>query len=495
MNNSAKYICVLLMLPALLMLGGCEENIHDFKKPYGSEASAKVYIDAKDLIREHTVTHTINSGSDTLLVKFPVYSTAPVASRTKVRLIIDAELQNLYNQENETHYILLPEEVLATRLTVWIPEGETESEDSVTVAYANPMSRLNGISSDGTGQMEYLLPIRILKVSGADAGIKYDSRTSYVKVSVRQEDGVKVTSPAVFFRNTPIFNLFTDIGKIPFTVSTCHMNVTEPVKVRMELNNNLIAAYNEANGTNYRPLPGNVTPIDLEIEEGRNNVSAMLNYAGDIAALTDRNGYLIPLEIRSSDISVSEKEKVFYTVILVDNATIIPDEQVTVSMKTDAALSDEYAAELGVQQTDRSGYSVGVRNMVTDLEQPPYSSGYPAKNMITDGSGTALFNSSSSLVMNVIIDLGKDTENITGFRLEGYSATGCAKSYDVCYATEAMYLNREESWTGTIDDCLRYVYVKMSEPVKARYIILRNVKPTLPSGYIGWKEFYLYCNE
>jgi hypothetical protein len=492
MNN--KYTGASLMLSALLMLGGCDENIHDFRKTLGSEASTEVYIDAKDQLKEYTITHTINSGSDTLLVKFPVHSTAPVTGRTSVRMVIDAELQNLYNQEHETDYALLPESALATRMTVRIPEGKTESSDSVIIAYANPMSRLSGISPNGTGKMEYILPVRILKVLGVDAGIKYGSRTSYVKVTVRQEDGVRVTSPAVVSQNTPFFNRFTDIGSIPFTVSTCYMNVTEPVKVRMELNNGLIAAYNDANGTSYQPLPGNVAPIDLEIGEGRNNVSATLNYDGDITALTHPNGYLIPLEIRSSDISVSEKEKVFYTAIKLEPAIITPDNQLTVSMKTDATLSDEYAAELGVQQTDRSGYSVDIRNMTTGLVQSPYSSSYSPKNMVTDGSSTALFSSSSSLVMNVIIDLGKDTENITGFRLEGYSATGCAKSYDICYATEAMYINREESWIGTIDNCKQYVYVKASEPVKARYIILRNVKPTVYTGYFGWREFYLYCN-
>jgi hypothetical protein len=492
MNN--KYTGASLMLSALLLLGGCGENIHDFRKTLASEASNEVYIDAKDQLKEYTITHTINDGSDTLLVKFPVHSTAPVTSRTRVRMVIDAELQSLYNQAHETDYALLPEGSLATRMTVYIPEGKTKSSDSVVIAYAGPMNKLNGIASDGTPQMEYILPLRILKVLGVDADIEYGNRTSYIRVTVRQNDGVKVASPAVFFRNTPIFNRFADIGSIPFTVSTCYMKTTEPVNVRMALNNNLIAAYNEANGTNYQPLPGNVTPIDLEIGEGKTNIASKLNYDGDITALTDRNGYLIPLEIQSSDMTVFEREKVFYTVIGMDPAVITPDNQVTVSMKTDIASRDEYAAELGVQQTDRSGYSIDVRNMVTGLAQSPYSSGYPAKNMITDGSGTTLFNSSTDLALNLIIDLGRDTENITGFRLIGYGTTTCASSYDVCYATEAMYNGGEESWIGTIGNCKQYVYVKASEPVKARYIILRNVKPTVYTGYFGWREFYLYCN-
>ncbi|MDR0657381.1 MAG: DUF1735 domain-containing protein, partial [Mediterranea sp.] len=166
-----EYACALTLLACVLAIGGCNEDINDFRKTTGSDASNEVYIDAKEQTINYTIVQSVNNGSllyhdgtkvaDTLWIKFPVHSVLPVASNTKVSFLRDEALVELYNAKNETSYVQFPADEFPTRTSVTIPEGETISGDSVSFAYTGKLSAISGISG-AVGENTYLIPLRIL---------------------------------------------------------------------------------------------------------------------------------------------------------------------------------------------------------------------------------------------------------------------------------------------------------------------------------------------
>ncbi|MDR1743151.1 MAG: DUF1735 domain-containing protein [Dysgonamonadaceae bacterium] len=497
-----KYACALTLLGSIMALSGCDKNINDFQDITSVEASNDVYVDAKEQTICYTLVHTVNEGVriydaetkelDTLWIKFPVHSAQPVISETKVKFLRDDALLDVYRIKNGINYVQFPNE-FTTNTSLTIPKGETISEDSVSFAYTGKLTAFNGITGN-TGQQTYLLPLRMLTVSGSGAKIDYDERVCYVVITVIQKIGVKFSGSETYMDG---MTLNTWDWKMPFTLTK--QAIDNDVNVSLEVNNSLINGYNSAYNTNYPSVSATFPTVNLTMGKTETSVAGTL----EPSSIPSATGgiYLIPLEIKSvsgvDGAAADNTAKVHYFIARVSNQ--LTDAGRTVSVyKTGSAVDASAAAALGVKQEDRSGYAVDVREAATYLTKAPYSASYPASNMVTDGTGTTYFTSTANdFALNVVIDLGKDVDNISGIELDGYSSTAnrFAKSYEVGYATEAQFAQYEESYIGTIDNCARYVYAQITPSIpSARYIILRNVKPALTSGtrYIGWLQFYVY---
>lgn len=98
--------------------------------------------------------------------------------------------------------------------------------------------------------------------------------------------------------------------------------------VKAAVDNSLVAAYNEANGTSYKALPA----ANLQIENasiaiaGGQNASAdevRLSLTGDLSALDAKEGYLAPVKLTAGGGAVaSESRGVVYAVVTVENNLI-----------------------------------------------------------------------------------------------------------------------------------------------------------------------------
>ncbi|MDR1719276.1 MAG: DUF1735 domain-containing protein [Dysgonamonadaceae bacterium] len=499
-----KYACALTLLVGVMALGGCDKNINDFQDITSVEASNDVYVDVKEQTIHYTLVHTVNDGSrlydadtkelDTLWIQFPVHSAQPVVSETKVKFLRDDALLDVYRAKEGTSYVQFPGE-FTTKTSLTIPEGETISKDSVSFAYTGKLSAFNGITGN-TGQQIYLMPLRMLTVAGNGTKINYDERVCYVIITVIQKIGVKFSGTETDMDGM-LMNTWD--WKMPFTLTK--QAIDNDVNVSLEVNNSLISSYNTKNKTNYPSSSATLPTVNLTMGKTESSVAGTLGPASSKPSTAGI--YLVPLEIKSvtgvDGAAADNTAKEHYFIVRVSNQ--VNDAGRTVSVyKTASAVDATAEAALGAKQTNRSGYAVDVREAATYLTKAPYSASYPAINMVTDGTGTTYFTSTTDdFALNVVIDLGKDVNNISGIELDGYSSTAnrFAKSYEVGYATEAQFAQYEESYIGTIDNCLRYVYVQIAPAIpSARYIILRNVKPALTSGtrYIGWLQFYVYTN-
>jgi len=159
----------------------CNDNINDYTKTTGSDASNDVFVE--DSVFNFSIERIAGggiSGADTILAKFPVYSSLPAASDINVTLDVDNDLIAVYNAQHTTGYMMIPSSDwgFGTQ-TVTIPKGETCSPDSIAISYRKNLQNLSNTNG-------YLIPLKIRSANGADVKIRYEERTSYIVIDVTQ---------------------------------------------------------------------------------------------------------------------------------------------------------------------------------------------------------------------------------------------------------------------------------------------------------------------
>ncbi|MDR0745349.1 MAG: DUF1735 domain-containing protein [Mediterranea sp.] len=477
MKNRIKNIYLLFIaLGVTGLFAACDENLHDFAKKTPADATHAVYI--ADLEFNYPVNRTANSqviGLDTILAKFPVHSTLAVENDVTVRLTIDNELVDVYNIQHGTGYNRLPAYSI-THSTVTIGKGQTRSADSITIAYPRPLPTL----SDRNG---YLLPVRIVSYGGTDVKINYEERVSYLIINVTQQNGVyfKVSSGKI--TNNPTLELFGDFNDITFEVSSLFDTEGE-TKVTLSVNNNLIQDLNSMIRTEYQAVPeGDFDPVEVTLAAGDESMEGNFSYKGDVSTLTDPRGYVVPLEITSvestDNIGRVDAQRVFYAIIDISNlhSTVVDNPD-----------------ELGTKVTDRSGYKIlKFANANTGAEVTPATGGMSKDYMFTDNNAQYWVVQQSGIKLNITIDLGTEVQNISGLWLEGFQASASfnMKAVDVYYSTEQAYTIGQSNLAGKIslNAGKQLMYIKFSEPVNARYIMLNNMTPA--SVILALRQFYI----
>ncbi|MDR2563121.1 MAG: DUF1735 domain-containing protein [Prevotellaceae bacterium] len=475
--NIKKHIFLALFATALF--AACKENIHDFAKKTDSEASNAVYIaDSVFRISIHRSADAEVSGVDTILIKFPVHSKLPAENNVKVTLAIDNDLLQIYNAQHGTNYNLLPLSIKHNTLT--IPQGETRSRDSVELYYSENLAALD----DTKG---YLLPVKIATYIGTDVKINYEERLSYLIVNVTQQNGVyfKETESSSKILNNPMLSIFDELDGTPFTLYSL-LEANQDVEIKLKANNSLIAEYNARMGTEYLAIPEeDFGEIDITMDAGASQVAGAISYTGNLSTLTDPKGYIVPFEITSvtgNDIKAVNARKVFYAII--DISTLHSWDV------TDPA-------ELGTKVTDRTGYSViKFANANTGAEMNPMNGAGAQNNMFTDNNTQYWLVQQSGIKLDITVDLGAEVQNISGIWMEGFqgNASFNMKEVDIHYATEQEYDAGQSTIIGKIrlTTGRQLMYVKFSEPVNARYIMLNKMTPA--SMILALRQFYI-CTE
>lgn len=178
-------------------------------------------------------------------------------------------------------------------------------------------------------------------------------------------------------------NTFTGMVKHTPAGSTSNVDYSFPVRVApsgtsainatVAVDNSLIAAYNEANGTSYKELPaGNVTVEYGSVTIGGGAVKSddvHVAVTGDLASLKEPFGYLIPLSLKSSA-HVDETANVVYVIVKV----------VESKLKSIESLEDID----GSLASDRTGWSITGEgqnmNSAIDGNTGSYATNFPRQN-------------------------------------------------------------------------------------------------------------------
>jgi len=263
------------------------------------------------------------------------------------------------------------------------------------------------------------------------------------------------------FVHTPVSSLSTLDFKLPLH---CNHRAASDISVTVEVDNSLIAAYNEENGTEYAAVSVSSLTIEntsVRIQQGAFvSIDSLHIVANDaIGDLRNENGYLIPIKISSiegNDCKIVEDRSITYVIVTVKEDTDNINDDATVSNITGALVADQ------------TGWSATTTGTVSSS-----SYYYPIETLFDGDIATYCYISSSTADINLDIDMGK-SYTFDGIKLSyGYSSTyeysSLASGMTIYSSNDGVTWNLIGTMTKSATFCAFYA------PVTTRYV--RIVKP------------------
>lgn len=358
-----------------------------------------------------------------------------------------------YNRENKTEYPAFPAEALKA-LQITPAQFSNNQKDTIQVSVPEDKFAL-------FTEPTYVLPLVLSDVQGGKATEIEDYKVAYVLVNVSStEDFISITGGQTVkcgIVKTPV-GVFGGVSanfgaSIKAAVATDWNNT-------LEVDNSLIAAYNEKNGTEYSALPENVlsslqiTPNVITKGQTSSTANIKVSLPDDIAQALDKS-YIIPLRLKTTygDKTYQEDNDVAYILIDVseslinDDATEVKGTAVTgmtcieaVNLNKDAFATSNWSF---LQQSDNASF-------VVDLGA-------------TKNVSSILI--SSSAMNNAKIELSADNSSWT-----------------------VVGNTSEHSGPSVGSGWYSYTAYVLYGAVSARYV---RVTMSLDTNYWGW--FYNYC--
>lgn len=231
------------------------------------------------------------------------------------------------------------------------------------------------------------------------------------------------------------------------------------------VDNSLVAAYNEQNGTSFEALPEENLLLEnasLTIAGGENasEEEVTVSLKGDLTTLTAKGGYLVPLKLTttSSDAVVSESRNVVYIRIDVETNLIRDIDSADDMIGFPAGGSSAWTADCG-----------------------------DAANLF-DGSYSSAVSGLSSSNNVITVDM-KQKQMVTGLHLYTYGIGNVSIAYSLdgeTWDTAGTVADNECVFNGGSRSAGDY-YVALADYVEARYL-------QLSFDFTGWYQ-YLYEME
>ncbi|WP_297035747.1 BT_3987 domain-containing protein [Prevotella sp.] len=286
--------CGAMLLSAAALTGCSEDETYDV---YG-EKTNRVYVDpTQSNVTECTVYKTPIGLCGDALANVHVRMQYPAQQAVKVSGAADMSLVAEFNEQNSTEYAALPD---AAVKALEIAPAELEAgKNTADLQVSLPTDARTSLT-----ESDYVLPIRIANPGGKDDGREIstldDKSMAYLVIHTSDEEIASLTGSKTVdcnIINTPV-GVFGGVDS-KFTVSL-KASVYTDVQLSAEIDNSLIAAYNEENGTSYEALPSDFASAlkvnATTIKPGE--LSGDVNVTMDSEKAKQLNGsYIIPMHI------------------------------------------------------------------------------------------------------------------------------------------------------------------------------------------------------
>ena len=313
MKNTFKNI--LILAAAVFGLAACQEEVADVQGVVGDFAYLVDGTQAEYMAPTCEIFHTpIGELGE---IKTDVVVALTKVQKTDVEVVLALDNTNLSDG-----YSVFPDDVVKFEEKVIIPAGEKSVTFDMTVENKD-FAKLVDI--------KYQAILRIASASGVK--ISSNSNAAYLMVVTETIDPANnVINVANSTSTFEIKQYHGEDGSIETVAANITKNITikgtEPAFLPFEITlahaPELIAAYNEANGTSYVAVPEGVTvniTSPVEMVKDATTVSATVSVSeADQAKLLDSNGYLIPVKVTNvGDATLSPDCGVSYIAINVKN--------------------------------------------------------------------------------------------------------------------------------------------------------------------------------
>lgn len=398
------------------------------------------------------------SGLTDPLKLVPVRLTKPAPSNIQVEIAIDPTLVDEYNEAKGTDYTFL-EGASIDNPMISIAEGQYISADSVTISFGDHSGFINQ-------ENDLILPIVVKNGEG---------------LTLSKSGRVFLTFKSTYRPNImtiPTENMVYKAGIMnegwEETISTINANNAfklsyapyEEVTINIAIDESKVAAYNEANGTDYEfKADAELVSNSLTIGTDGNWGSFAIN-TGDLTGIANEGSYVIPVTVTSVEggaIEIEEGNQTVYVVVkgVGRELTVSPNEYSGSSFKPIACTVDGSSIYDG-------GWSEYSWLDIIDYES--WSYGYLNPNSVIE------------------IDFG-NVVDLTSFYVYHWSAS---------YSATGMTLETSADGSKWIDwgevsyePYSRY-YVNLSAPEKVRYMRLVFTESTNSYGIeIDGMQFFM----
>lgn len=313
MKNTFKNI--LILAAAVFGLAACQEEVADVQGVVGDFAYLVDGTQAEYMAPTCEIFHTpIGELGE---IKTDVVVALTKVQKTDVEVVLALDNTNLSDG-----YSVFPDDVVKFEEKVIIPAGEKSVTFDMTVENKDFAKLVD---------LKYQAILRIVSASGVK--ISSNSNAAYLMALTETIDPANnVINVANSTSTFEIKQYHGEDGSIETVAANITKNITikgtEPAFLPFEITlayaPELIAAYNEANGTSYVAVPEGVTvniTSPVEMVKDATTVSATVSVSeADQAKLLDSNGYLIPVKVTNvGDATLSPDCGVSYIAINVKN--------------------------------------------------------------------------------------------------------------------------------------------------------------------------------
>ncbi len=284
MKKFWKYIAACAVVASLVPLTACDDN--DTVDPYDINYCYFYQPDQDYSNLEFKVSGVMLNDLDEPVQLVPVRLTKAATSNVTVEIALDPTLVDEYNSENGTDCAYFSTAKLVNT-TLTIPQGEYLSTEMIQV-------NLEDKSCLEHHEGDMVLPIVIKSVNGVNAQISKRSRMYMVfKYSGNTVSAEPMTTLYADLRESGWESALTN--SVVDNFLTAEWAAEYPVSVKAEIDNSLIAVYNNTNSTNYQAISATVTsPVTIAV--GATNASLKLRI-GDYTGVANGTEYMIPVKL------------------------------------------------------------------------------------------------------------------------------------------------------------------------------------------------------
>lgn len=319
----------------------------------------------------------------------------------------------------------------------------------------------------------FILAVILLSACSNDA-LKYDVTGDTV-------NRVYVKTPTSYVNNyscpiiqTPVSSIGVVTASFP---AQSTLAASTDLKVLFTVDNSLISTYNSAHSTTYGQVPDSLISLVnslVTIPKGAmsSTDSVKISITNKRLSYLMNPGYVIPIRL--------------FEVNSVDNTTISSNLNIVYIVITASITNCYNSPVIG----DMVGTLISPRTAWTATLDATPSSGTLA-NMFDAKTNTYWYVSPSKEV-NLTVNLGSATTNITGLRIHCYSST--YYMYSLVVYTSNDGVNWNSQGLANLSTASTYQYVKFYSPIATAKYIKVDVKSWKSSSNLIMAEFDVYKN-
>ena len=291
-----KGLIISVFIGLLFLFNSCESNKDEFLSDF---STILYFVDSGEV--PLTLYKTGEDGDYQVSI-YKAGSKSKASASAKVKVMGADELA-AYNFENGTKYTLLPQEYYQINSSLNLNFTSSAMNQSVDVTFkTNMIDQLPVV--DG----EYVLP---LELSSSTDSVNVAKRTVFVAPTV--------IIPSVYFSKTGYHHaIITQDGS---DVTTFQLAIAMPLKNQwtfdctIAIDPAVLAAYNEANGTNYEMLPAGSYEMNTTVAFVPGENAQTVEVAVDRKNLT-YGDYILPMKLNSCSMEAFEIDQSQNTCLL-----------------------------------------------------------------------------------------------------------------------------------------------------------------------------------